>query len=337
MKKIRIELGVNLSGLISVKSDKSQNLQRQIVIMRERMMKRYGVVLGKVELALSHMIDPEQYRLLLDGEEVAFGEVVPDKLMAIAPSHNSVELKGEVRREPVFGKEVVWISPKKSRKIADRGFTLLQDVEVIDRHVSDYLESNLARFIDADDIQAILDSLPEKYASGLVKSLLGKLSLEQIAEVYRLLIEEKVSLKNTLTVMQAIDEAAIASTESQLIVEHVRACLANQILACLKDRSGGLSSITLSNEWENIFGQVAQLEEEGIRSSMQNEQVLVFLETLRKVREHANSVGENPVLLTRASTRRFVRQATREYQEDIVVLGQNEIPAEIPLRNLGFV
>jgi flagellar biosynthesis protein FlhA len=77
--------------------------------------------------------------------------------------------------------------------------------------------------------------------------------MDTLHAVLRLLLEERVSIRNMPLILEAIAEARQHVSQPELICEHVRQRLGFQLVAEMKREDGTIPLVQLAPEWEDKF------------------------------------------------------------------------------------
>jgi len=80
-----------------------------------------------------------------------------------------------------------------------------------------------------------------------------KVPMDVLLAVLRLLLEERVSIRNLPLILEAIAEARQAHPTIEAIAEHVRQRLGFQLVAEIRREDGSIPLIQLAPEWEDVF------------------------------------------------------------------------------------
>src|SRR5262249_43883621 len=104
-------LGIEIGYALVALADERQGgtLLNRLRAIRKQIGVETGVVVPPVHVADNLQLGPRSYAILVKGVEVARGELVPDRLMAINPGTASVPVEGSATREPAFGLPAYWI------------------------------------------------------------------------------------------------------------------------------------------------------------------------------------------------------------------------------------
>ena len=125
-------------------------------------------------------------------------------------------------------------------EIVKQNFARLLTLKALRKLLDEFV--NLSDDHRADENRKMLDELvPEK------------VPLDLLLTVLRLLLEERVSIRNLPLIMEAIAEARSMYPTSEMICEHVRQRLGFQLVAEMKRDDGTIPLIQLAPEWEVAF------------------------------------------------------------------------------------
>ncbi len=122
------------------------------------------------------------------------------------------------------------------------------------------LKANLARLLTLKNLRILLDEFvnisdPARAAANrrLLDELVpDRVPMDLLLTVLKLLLEERVSIRNLPLVLEAIAEArSLPSPEA--VCDHVRQRLGFQIIADLKREDGTIPLLQLAPDWEKTF------------------------------------------------------------------------------------
>jgi flagellar biosynthesis protein FlhA len=86
-------------------------------------MSELGLVLPVVRIRDNLRLPPQAYRIKIRGQEVASGELLLDRLLAI-PGSEADEIHGIATTEPAFGLPAYWITEAEQSQAEIRGCTV---------------------------------------------------------------------------------------------------------------------------------------------------------------------------------------------------------------------
>jgi flagellar biosynthesis protein FlhA len=117
----------------------------------------------------------------------------------------------------------------------------------------------------------------------------------------------------------------------------VRTRLARQISDANVSPAGYIPLITLSPEWEQIFAESLIGQGEDRQLSLPPSRLQEFITKVRQTFERQAMSGENPVLLTSAGVRPYVRSIIERFRPMTMVMSQNEVHAKARIKTLGQI
>jgi flagellar biosynthesis protein FlhA len=160
---------------------------------------------------------------------------------------------------------------------------------------------------------------------------------DTLLSVLRLLLEERVSVRNLPLILEAIAEARTPGSNAEQIAEHVRQRLGFQILAELRRADGTVPLIQLAPEWEDTF-HAHQLDAGGradvaLPPDLFNRLASAISDRIAEV--VAN--GVQPGLVTTVRRRRFLRTVIASRGLTNPVLSYEEIGLDARPALVGLV
>ncbi|MCL4155642.1 UNVERIFIED_CONTAM: hypothetical protein GTU68_010540, partial [Idotea baltica] len=112
------------------------DILERVTGVRKTLARELGMVIPPIAVRDNMELDSNEYRFLLHNKEVARGNVVPQRWMAMNVSGSEVQLNGIPAVEPVFGIEAVWID-EDEKKMADmNGYSVVDSSSVLITHLS---------------------------------------------------------------------------------------------------------------------------------------------------------------------------------------------------------
>jgi flagellar biosynthesis protein FlhA len=124
-----LELPYRLIALVDA-GDESDLIKR-IRAIRKKFVGEVGFLIPSVHIRDNLQLPAEVYRFLLYGAEIARGQVLPDRLLAIDPpgSHNPID--GIKVLDPSYGMPATWITRDKRSAAMTAGYTVVEPAVVI--------------------------------------------------------------------------------------------------------------------------------------------------------------------------------------------------------------
>ena len=308
---IHIEFAPNLVAMVL---DPATGLEARIANMRTHIAANFGLILPEIRLTDEAGLAPGNYRIRLQGVERVRDRLVPDRVLALLMDGIAAPV-GEDVKEPVYGAPARWIRPDDQEDAALAGLTVVSPAEVLATHLLEVMKTNLARLLTLRGLRRLLDefvTLSDPARAEANRRLLDelvpdKVPVDLLLSVLRLLLEERVSIRNLPLILESIAEArGIGAAEA--VCEYVRQRLGFQIVAELKREDGTIPLIQLAPEWEKTFAAFQIEGDRGQRDvALPPEQFNKLANGLADRLNRAAETGVYPALVTSMQRRRFLR------------------------------
>ena len=328
---LRLELGQSLVPLIS-NSDAA--LAGKIKSLRNLFAREFGFVLPSVRIKDEPMLPGQTYAIMVQGVEVARGEIRPNGLMVVNPGECG--LSGERGKDPTFGLEALWVDPETGARAEAMGLTVVDPESVIITHLTEVVKEHLPELMTYGATQTLIEGLDREYQK-LVSDIPGNAPMVLVQHVLQTLLAERVSVRNLPLIVESIAEAKRTTSSVTQITEAVRRRLSNQICKSLVDDNGFISVISMSPAWEKEFLEALRVNGDERNFVMSPQRVQEFvLQARREIQKFAEQ-DQWPALLVSPEVRSFVRSMLERVSPMTVVLSHNEIHRKTALRTVATV
>jgi flagellar biosynthesis protein FlhA len=276
--------------------------------------------------------------------EAARDRLFPDRVLALL-SEGVAAPEGIDVREPVYGAPARWIPADRQEDAALDGLTVVTPTEVLATHLLEVMKANLARLLSLRGLRRLLDEFTALSDPGraeanrrLLDDLVPeKVPVDLLLAVLRLLLAERVSIRNLPLILEAIAEARSLGT-AEAVCEHVRQRLGFQLVAGLKRPDGTIPLIQLAPEWERTFATYQIDGERGLRDvALPPEQFNRLANALAERFARAAETGIAPALVTSTLRRRFLKTVLGAKGVSAPVLSYDEIGLEARPAMIGQV
>lgn len=339
--EIHIEFSQNLVAMVL---DPATGLDARIASMRNHVASHYGLILPEIRLTDEATLNPGTYAIRLQGVEKVRDKLVPDRVLVLLgdgiPAPEGIDVK-----EPVYGAPARWIRPDSQEEAVFAGLTVVSPPEVLATHLLEVIKSNLARLLSLRGLRRLLDEFTktsDPVRADQNKRLLDelvpeKVPIDTLLTVLRLLLEERVSIRNLPLILEATAEARGLPTP-EAICEHVRQRLGFQLVADLRRADGTIPLIQLAPEWEKAFATHQIDGDRGQRDvALPPDQFSRLANGLADRFNKAAESGTFPALVTSTLRRRFLRTVIGAKGLSAPVLSYEEIGMEARPALVGVV
>lgn len=249
------------TDLVTMVLDPATGLDARIANMRSHVASVYGLILPEIRLTDDPSLPNGEYIVRIQGVEQARDHLQPNRVLAILTGAELDLPEGDDVAEPVYGAPARWIATETQEDVALQGGTVVTPTEVLATHLLEVMKRNFARLLSHKALRRLLDEFTNLSDPGraeanrrLLDELMpDKVPVDLLLSVLRLLLEERVSIRNLPLILEAIAEARPVYTAPDAICEHVRQRLGFQLVAELRREDGTLPLVQLAPEWEEAF------------------------------------------------------------------------------------
>lgn len=315
-----------------------QELAFRMGKMRKKFATQYGFVVPEVKLTDDFGIPPKSYQIKIHGTVVAEHQMRVGELMVLLGTRDLPEIPGEEVREPAFGMRAYSVMEAFAEDLKREQYTFADNMSVLLTHLSEVIRNNLPQLLSYKDMKTLLDSQDPEYRKLADEICSSHISYPGLQAVLKLLLAERVSIRNLHLIIEAIAEIAPHVRRTEQIVEHVRIRMAQQICGDLSE-GGVLKVLRLGNRWDLAFHQSLKRDAKGeIREfDIDPRQLEEFgQEASKAVRQHMEA-GERFVMVTAPDARPYVRMIIERLFTTLPVLSHVEIAKGVEIRVLGTI
>ncbi len=247
--------------LVDMVLDPGTGLDARIANMRNHVATEFGIVLPEIRLTDNAALPAGCYVVKIQGVEQVRETLQPNKILALTDGSDDNAVPGEPVNEPVYGAPARWIGSEHQETAAMAGMTTVQPAEVLATHLLEIVKRNFSRLLTLKALRRRLDEmikLSDPARSEANRKLLDelipdKVPIDVLLSVLRLLLEERVSIRNLPLILEATAEGRQLFQRVDGITEHVRQRLGFQLVAEMRRPDGTIPLIQLAPEWEDTF------------------------------------------------------------------------------------
>jgi flagellar biosynthesis protein FlhA len=244
------------------------------------------------------------------------------------------QIEGAPTQEPAFGLPAWWIPSHTTERARSLGFTVVDPVSILGTHLAEITRRFAHELFSRQDTKKLLDRVTEENAK-VVEDLVPKLlSMAMVQRVLQNLLRERVSIRDGVSILEALSEGAQITKNPILLTEYVRQSIRRMVIRPYLSGSGELPAFFLDPALEQAL-------ESSLEHSEQSSQINVSPQRVRDLVDRIGKVvgkGDAPgVLLTSSPARFFVRQMLESSYRNLHVLAHGEVPPGIKVISLGVV
>jgi flagellar biosynthesis protein FlhA len=336
---ISVEIGYGLISLAD--SENGGNLLSRVTLIRRQIATDLGIIVPTIRIRDDLQLPADTYVIRLRSVEVARGEVRANRMMAMNPGtvdESTAQIDGLPAVEPAFGLPARWIAPEAREHAEMLGYTVVDPTSVITTHLSEVIRQHAPSILSRQDVQSLLDGVKTEHptlVNELVPDLLG---IGEVQKVLQHLLSERISIRDLVTILEALADAARSTRDSDLLGERVRQALGPAISRQNVGPDGRLSVFTLAPAWQqSLVGSLQAADSGSALLLMDAPSGNKLIQALSKEMERVASLGHNPVLLCPARLRLALRRFTERSLNALTILSYSEVAPQVEVTTLGVV
>jgi flagellar biosynthesis protein FlhA len=313
-------------------------LTQRVSKMRRHFAKQYGFIVPEIKLTDDLGIPPKTYQIKIHGTVVAGEELRIGEVLVVTGEGPRPDVPGDETREPAFGMKAMWVSESFVNNVKREGFAPVDNMSVLLTHMREVIRNNLAQLLSYKDMRTLLDRLEPEYKRLIEEMIPSQLSYSGLQAVLKLLLAERISVRNLHLVLEAIAEVAPHVRRAEQLAEHVRMRMAQQICGDLSE-NGVLKVLRLGNRWDLAFHQSLKRDAKGevIEFDIDPRLIEQFgTEAAKVVRTHMDQ-GNQFVLVAAPDVRPYLRMVTERLFATLPVLSHVEIARGVQIKSLGTI
>lgn len=336
--EICVEIGADL---IAAALEPTKGLGGRINNLRIHIARSFGVILPEVRITDAVGLSGGDYLIRIHGVVRARGRLNPNLVLALGSDEILAGIEGERTREPVYDSPAKWIVSSRQDDAAIAGASVVTPMEVLSTHLMETVKSQLSSLLTLTSLQRLMQELrslsdeirAQAYQRVFDNMIPDKVSPEHLLAVLRILLEDRISIRNLPLIVEAIYESR--SQDPEFAAEFVRRRLRGQITEQLCDPEGRLDVIQLQPAWEAEFLR-AETEAGRNNGALTPPLMQRMTEKLRLTAGLLPPEGQ-PALVVPDHRRRMVRAMVHAAGLSWPVLGVEEIDPQARVRLVGTV
>jgi len=338
---LELEIGYGLIALVD--EEKGGDLLGRITQLRKQCASEIGVIIPPIRIRDNIQLKANEYAIKIKGIDVAGGQLMSGRYLALNPGSVEREIEGKKVVEPAFGLPAVWISDSQRNEAEMAGYTVVESVAVLTTHLLEVLKANAHQILGRQEVQNLLDKM-KKDEPALVDELVPNvLSLGKVEKVLQNLLRERVSIRNLSTLLETLADWAPVTKDTDILTEYSRQSISETVVQPYINASGNLSAMTLDPDLEQFLTNAVQdmrqtRNVEGLGQLILDPEILEKLySTFAGEIEICVKSGLQAVAVTSPGLRYYLRKLMENVFPNLVVLSYAEIPNRIQIESIGKV
>ncbi len=151
-------------------------------------------------------------------------------------------MEGKPTKDPAFNLAALWIPAERAALARSKGYTVVDDVSVMGTHLSEVVRRHAHELFSRQDTKNFCDRVAQSNPK-VVEDLVPKmLSLSVIQRVLQNLLRERVPIRDSVTILEALSEGAQMTKNPVLLTEYVRQSIRRAIVSSHTTPQGELAA-----------------------------------------------------------------------------------------------
>ena len=332
---LEVEVGYGLISLVDREQggeflDRVRSIRRQFAL-------EMGLVIPPIHIRDNLQIKSTEYQILLKGVKIAGAELMVNHYLIMDPGDSTRKIEGVETKEPAFNLPAAWIPEGKKEEAKLAGYTVVDSVTVMATHLTEVLRKHASELLGRQEVQNLLDNLSKPYPKAVEELMPNLLSLGAVLKVLQNLLQEQISIKDMLTIVETLADYAPLTKDPELLTEYVRHKLSRSIISPYIGEDGVLELITMAQDVEDLLLKGIQKTEHGSYLSIDPKVANPIITSIKKEAEKAMAKNVQPILMTSPAIRRHLKKMVEYFVPSLMVLSQSELLSDIRFKSIGEV
>jgi flagellar biosynthesis protein FlhA len=332
VEPIAIEVGLGLASMVA--GGKSSPLLKRIAGIRRQFVTNLGFLLPPVRVTDNLSLRSREYLVMLKGSEIGRFELLSGSELAVPTANAKKDFAGQQTREPAFGLPALWVPTDRVDAARSAGYTIVDAVNVVGTHFAELVKQHTSELFSRQDAKTFCDRVSQENAK-LIEDLVPKLlSLSAVQKVLQNLLRERVSIRDGISILEALAEGALTTKNTVLLTEFVRQSIRRTVTKPYLNQKGELPAFFLDPSVEQSI-------EGAVQHTDQNSILVLPPQAVREIVtrvERKLDRRETPtVLITGSSSRFFVRQMLEPSIPNVFPISHNEVSPGVKILSLGVI
>lgn len=330
---IELEVGYALIPLVDEKQ--GGDLLERISLLRKQAALELGILVPPIRIRDDIRLPANEYVIKLRGSEIARAEVMPRFLLALDTGRVVGYVEGIETIDPSFGMPARWIAATRRTDAEALGYVVVDPSTVVATHLMEKLKASAADLLGRQDVQEMLDTLKKTHPALVDDVVPAKLSLGTLHRVLQRLLKERVPIRDLVSILEALADAAEQTKDAELLTEHVRRALTNVIARLYTDEQGTVAGITLGPRLEVALMQLFSPRAGQQPSPLTPDILANLLRDLGAKSSAGMADGRATPLIAPPNLRVGVRRLVEPVLPQLPVVSLAELPPHVRLTSLG--
>lgn len=332
VEPLAVEVGLGLVKL--VEGGANSPLLRRIAAIRRQMASELGFILPPVRVTDNLSLGAHEYAVLLKGEPLARYELPQGFELAIPTGPLPPALTGRPTKDPAFGIPAWWIPTAQAEPARQAGCTVVDPVSVLGTHLAELIRRHAHELFSRQEAKKLLDRVSAE-SPKLVEDLVPKLvPLATVHRVLQNLLRERVPIRDAISILEALGEAATMTKNPVLLTEYVRQAIRRSVVKPYLNAAGELPAWFLDPGIERA---VESAVEHGEHTSHLAAAPDAVRDIVQRIERRVAPASAPVAVLASSGARYFLRQMVEASLPNVFFLAHSEVPPGVRVVSLGTI
>ena len=334
VEQIEMEFGYSLIPL----ADESNggNFIDRVVMFRKQMALDMGFVIPSVRIKDSGQLNPNQYSILLKGEEVARGDILMDHYLALPPGTDADDVPGIDTIDPAFHIPAKWIGEDRRIQAELAGYTLIDPTSVVITHLSEVVKEHLHELLNRQEVNNLLETLKKTNSSIVEDTIPSVITVGGLQKVLANLLREGIPIRDMETIVETLGDYGSQIKDTDMLTEYVRQALKRTISRRFSE-AGQMKVISLDDKIENMIMSSVKKMDTGSYLALEPTVIQSIVSSATSEINKIKDLVNIPVVLTSPVVRIYFKKLIDQFYPNVAVVSFSEIDNNIQIQALGSI
>ncbi len=333
LDELSLEIGYALIPLVD--KEKGAELMARIKRIRHETGTSLGLVIPPIHIMDQMELAPEEYSFKIRGIEVGRGRLKLGHFMClnIGGVPKDKELVGERTQDPAFGMDAIWLPESKRLEAEKVGYSVIDAPSIMATHLTELIRRNASKILSRQHVSAMLEELKKTDPVVVDEVITGehRFSYGEIEAVLKNLLEEQVSIRNTVLILETLGDYGKFIRDSWELSEKVREVLGAQICNQYVDETKVLHVLNISQSFaQKILEHKSVIPGRGPTVAFDPVDGRNYISAVSNAVAAVREKNYLPIILCPAEIRRLVKASTEFEMPGLIVLSINEVLTASP-------
>ena len=333
LDELSLEIGYALIPLVD--DEKGAELMSRVKRIRREAALDLGLVIPPIHIMDQMELSPEEYSFKIRGIEAGRGRLKLGHFMCLNTGNvpKDREIVGEKTKDPAFGMDAIWLPDSKRLEAEKAGYAVIDAPTIIATHLTELIRRNASKILSRQSVSAIIEEIKKTNPVVVDEVTTGdhRFSYGEIEAVLKNLLEEQVSIRNMVVILETLGDYGKLTRDSWTLTEKVRESLGAQICQQYADENKVLHVLNLSQSLaQKILDHRADMPGKGPIVAFDPVDARNYISTMSNAVAAVRERNYLPIILCPSEVRRLVKSSTELEMPGIIVLSINEVMAASP-------